>query len=77
MALIGNDNYEMWYVYRGGEGCYWVGKDEEAGIDVPAIGWNCKMIEYAYVFDCDYQRYMACNSNYFGQTGQSPYQWVS
>ena len=51
----------MWYSYRGDayrigyaesvDGLEWERKDEEAGIDVSADGWDSEMIEYPCVFE--------------------------
>jgi hypothetical protein len=75
-----NDLYRMWYSSRFGEtyrigyaesqdGITWIRKDDEAGIDVSASGWDSQMIEYACVFDFDGDRYMFYNGNGFGKSG--------
>jgi len=88
MVLKEKDKYEMWYAYRGGSDLYrigyadssnginWERKDSEAGIDVSESGWDSEMIEYAYVFECNNQRYMIYNGNDFGKSGLGLAQWI-
>ena len=71
--------YRMWYSYRGqgyrigyGEskdGISWERKDELVGLDVSESGWDSEMIEYAFVFDHNGERYMLYNGNGYGRTG--------
>lgn len=71
--------YRMWYSYRGesyrigyaesDDGIIWQRKDDEAGIDVSASGWDAEMIAYPFVFDHRGQRYMLYNGNGYGKTG--------
>jgi hypothetical protein len=71
--------YRMWYSFRGAsyrigyaeslDGLVWVRKDAEVGIDVSTSGWDSQMIEYAWVFDHDGQRYMLYNGNDYGKSG--------
>jgi hypothetical protein len=71
--------YKMWYSCRGAsyrigyaesqDGIKWVRKDEEAGIDVSATGWDSKMVCYPFIFDHKGQRYMLYNGNGYGKTG--------
>jgi predicted GH43/DUF377 family glycosyl hydrolase len=78
-VLKDGDRYRMWYSYRGesyrigyaesADGLHWQRKDEEAGIDVSETGWDSKMIEYPFVFDCQGKRYMLYNGNGYGRTG--------
>jgi hypothetical protein len=73
------DCYRMWYSCRGGsyrigyaesrDGISWERKDELAGIDVSAEGWDAEMVCYASVFDFKGLRYMLYNGNGYGQTG--------
>lgn len=78
--VMKEDNiYKMWYAFRGDyyvigyaeskDGIHWVRKDEEAGIDVSAEGWDSEMIEYPCIFDCNGKRYMLYNGNGYGKTG--------
>jgi hypothetical protein len=74
-----SDVYRMWYSYRGkryrigyaesDDGVRWIRKDDEAGIEVSASGFDSQMIEYAYVFDHGGKRYMLYNGNDYGRTG--------
>ena len=43
--------------------------DDRVGIDVSTSGWDSEMIEYAYVFDLNGDRFMIYNGNDFGRTG--------
>lgn len=71
--------YKMWYSYRGEsyrigyaeseDGLSWTRKDDQAGIDVSAEGWDSEMIEYPCVFDHEGVRYMLYNGNGYGATG--------
>jgi hypothetical protein len=51
------------------DGRRWVRKDEEAGIDVSASGWDSQMICYPFVFDHGGRRWMLYNGNEYGRTG--------
>ena len=73
----------MWYCYRGQKeiktyrigyaeskgGLVWERKDELAGIDVSASGWDSECICYPYVFDYNNERYMFYNGNGYGKSG--------
>jgi hypothetical protein len=73
------DRYRVWYSYRGpsyrlgyaesADGLTWTRKDDEVGIDVSPSGWDSQMIEYAWVFDHEGQRYMLYNGNDYGKSG--------
>ena len=73
------DLYRMWFASRGNsyrigyaestDGFTWARKDEEAGIDVSASGWDSEMIAYPYVFAHEGDYYMLYNGNGYGQTG--------
>jgi len=75
-----NGIYKMWYSYWGQqsyrigyaeskEGIKWVRKDFESGIDVSLAGWDSEMIEYAFIFEHKYKKYMLYNGNNYGKTG--------
>jgi hypothetical protein len=71
--------YRMWYSCRGRryrvgyatspDGLTWRRRDDEAGIDVSASGWDSEMIAYAHVFDHRGGRYMLYCGNGYGRTG--------
>lgn len=71
--------FKMWYSYRGssyrigyaesGDGITWQRKDDEAGLDVSAGGWDSEMVCYASVFDHAGERFMLYNGNGYGRTG--------
>ncbi len=71
--------YKMWYSYRGenyrlgyaesNDGLHWERLDEKVGISVSESGWDSEMIEYAYLFDVNGERYMLYNGNDYGKTG--------
>jgi hypothetical protein len=77
------DLYQMWYSYRANgdittyrigyaestDGDTWVRKDDQAGIDVSASGWDSEMICYPFVMDHKGKRYMLYNGNGYGKTG--------
>lgn len=78
-VLKENGVYKMWFSYRGSsyrigyaesvDGIVWTRKDEEAGIDISASGWDSEMIEYPFVFVHKGNRYMLYNGNGYGKTG--------
>lgn len=78
-VIVENGLYKMWYSYRGDtyrigyaeskDGIKWTRKDDEAGIDISAEGFDSKMIEYPHVFAHKGQKYMLFNGNEYGQTG--------
>lgn len=79
MLLADEKVTRLWYSYRGSSyrigyaestnGDDFVRMDHLAGIDVSDAGWDSEMIEYAYVFDFEQDRYMVYNGNGFGITG--------
>lgn len=79
MVLRDGDVTRLWYSHRGNayrigyaeslNGRDFVRMDESVGIDVSKSGWDSEMIEYAYVFDLNGDRYMIYNGNGFGKTG--------
>ncbi|HEY6137935.1 MAG TPA: hypothetical protein VI670_09250 [Thermoanaerobaculia bacterium] len=71
--------YRMWYSHRGAsyrigyaesaDGLQWARRDEDAGIDVSAEGWDSEMIEYPHVVRHDGRRYLFYNGNGYGESG--------
>jgi hypothetical protein len=71
--------YRMWYCFRGdsyrigyaesSDGLAWERKDESAGINTSASGWDSQMIAYPFVFSHQGRRYMLYNGNEYGRTG--------
>jgi hypothetical protein len=71
--------YRMWYSHRGAsyrigyaessDGISWQRKDDEAGIDVSASGWDSESVQYAFVFRHSGALYMLYNGNGYGRTG--------
>jgi hypothetical protein len=80
------DGYRMWYSYRGDayrigyaespDGLVWTRLDDRAGILPASEGWDCEMIAYAHVFDCNGRRYMLYNGNGYGRTGFGLAEWL-
>ena len=80
-VIVDGQGYLMWYSVRGRnrpyrlgfarseDGLAWTRRDDEAGLDVSAEGWDCEMIAYPHVFDHDGERYMLYCGNGFGKTG--------
>ena len=78
-VVIEKGMYKMWYSYKGQEyrigyaesvdGIKWIRKDDLAGIDVSADGWDSQMIEYAFVFCHGRKQHMFYNGNGYGQDG--------
>jgi predicted GH43/DUF377 family glycosyl hydrolase len=80
-VLYDGDRFRMWYsrrrrdtTYRIGyaesqDGLSWVRRDEDAGIDVSAEGWDSEMICYAAVVRARQESFMFYNGNRNGETG--------
>ncbi len=51
------------------DGIHWTRRDDLAGIDVSADGWDSEMICYPYVFEHGSRLYMLYNGNGYGRTG--------
>ena len=79
MVLRDGNVTRLWYSHRGHayrigyaestNGRDFVRMDDRVGIDVSMSGWDSEMIEYAYVFDLNGDRFMIYNGNGFGKTG--------
>lgn len=79
MVLRDRDVTRLWYSHRGAtyrigyaestNGQDFIRMDERVGIHVSANGWDSEMIEYAFVFDLNGDRFMIYNGNDFGKTG--------
>jgi hypothetical protein len=79
------DLYRMWYSYRGNtyrigyaeslDGISWRRRDDEAGIDVSADGWDAEMIEYPCIVDLGTRRLMLYNGDGYGRTGIGIAEW--
>lgn len=79
VVLMDTGMTHMWYSFRGesyrigyatsADGLNFKRRDSEVGIDVSSDGWDSEMIEYAFVFDHQSNRYMIYNGNDFGRTG--------
>jgi predicted GH43/DUF377 family glycosyl hydrolase len=74
-----NGSYEMWFCSRGNQyriryasssdGVTWNRRDDLAGIDVSAEGWDSEMIEYPSIFEHAGRRYMLYAGNGYGRDG--------
>ena len=51
------------------DGLNWTRKDELAGIDIAAEGWDSEMIAYPYVYRRGGKLHMVYNGNGFGRSG--------
>jgi hypothetical protein len=51
------------------DGYNWIRKDDHAGIDKSASGWDSDMIEYCFVYEHKGRKYMLYNGNDFGRSG--------
>jgi predicted GH43/DUF377 family glycosyl hydrolase len=73
------DGYSMWYSYRGNEyrigyaesldGLTWTRRDDQAGINVSAAGFDSEMIEYAAVVEHKGKQFLFYNGNNYGEQG--------
>jgi hypothetical protein len=71
--------YHMWYSYRGAayrigyawseDGITWTRRDDLAGIDVSASGWDSESICYSHVFEWHNTLYMLYCGNHYGRDG--------
>ncbi|MDQ6765246.1 MAG: hypothetical protein M3Z22_03985 [Verrucomicrobiota bacterium] len=73
--------YRMWFSARSfsrlyvigyaesGDGLHWERRDEEAGIEKSATGWDSEMICYPYVIEINGKLHMFYNGNQHGATG--------
>lgn len=71
--------YRMWFSCRGQayrlgyaesvDGVSWTRRDDLAGLDATADGWDSEMICYPHVFDHAGRRFMLYNGNGYGRTG--------
>ncbi len=78
-CVVKDSIYRMWYSYRGKDyrigyaestdGLRWQRRDELAGIDISASGWDGSAICYPCVFDHSGNRYMLYNGNRYGESG--------
>ena len=51
------------------DGIVWVRKDDLAGIEHSANGWDSDMIAYPYIHQSKQNKYIFYNGNGFGKTG--------
>ncbi len=73
------DCYRMWYSFRGdryrlgyaesADGRTWERKDQDAGMEPSADGWDSEMIAYPCVLDRGDSRFLLYNGNGYGRTG--------
>jgi len=71
--------YRMWYSRRGAsyrigyaesaDGLAWTRRDDLAGIDVSASGWDADMVCYPHVFTARGKHFMLYNGNGYGASG--------
>ena len=71
--------YRMWFSARGDtyrlgyaespDGLTWERRDEDAGLDLSARGWDSEMVAYPLIFNRGTTRYMLYNGNGYGATG--------
>jgi hypothetical protein len=71
--------YRMWFSCRGetyrlgyaesGDGLAWTRRDEAAGLEPAATGWDSEMIAYPFVFEHDRVLHLLYNGNGYGASG--------
>jgi hypothetical protein len=61
-------SYRIGYA-ESADGVKWQRKDDCAGIDVSASGWDSEMIAYPFVLRSQNKKYMFYNGNGFGRSG--------
>ena len=78
-VIIEDGLWKMWFGHKGdsyrlgyaesSDGLTWVRRDELAGIEVSATGFDSEMIQYAAIVKHDGQRFMFYNGNNYGFDG--------
>lgn len=63
-----HSNYQIGYA-ESKDGLEWQRKDELINIPLSESGWDSEMMEYAFIFKLNGQKYMAYNGNDFGKSG--------
>lgn len=63
-----NQSYRIGYA-ESKDNVDWERKDEEAGIELSATGWDSEMLAYPYIVSYQDRKYMFYNGNGFGRTG--------
>jgi len=63
-----NNSYKIGYAYSD-DLIKWTRDDNNAGIELSDTGWDCEMMSYPHVFECDNEVYMLYNGNSFGKDG--------
>lgn len=78
---VGDSGFRMWYSirsrsrsYRIGfasstDGVSWTRRDDDAGIDVSARGWDSEMVCFGAVVPTPHGTYLFYNGNRYGETG--------
>jgi hypothetical protein len=71
--------YRMWFSCRGhsyrlgyaesSDGLVWTRRDEAAGLEPAASGWDSEMIAYPFVFEHDHVLHLLYNGNGYGASG--------
>jgi len=80
------DRYRMWFCCRGPayrigyaespDGIVWNRRDDAAGLDASASGWDSEMAAYPCIVDHRGVRYLIYNGNGYGRTGFGVARWV-
>ena len=82
-----SDRYQMWYSIRSfvqpyrigyaesSDGVVWSRRNDQAGLERSAAGWDAEMICYAHVVDSFGKRYLFFNGNQHGSTGFGVAEW--
>jgi hypothetical protein len=77
----GDEGFRMWYSVRSrsrsyrigfassSDGAAWTRRDDEAGIDVSASGWDSEMVCFGAVHQTGHGTYLFYNGNRYGETG--------
>ncbi|HKP37807.1 MAG TPA: hypothetical protein VJT71_13200 [Pyrinomonadaceae bacterium] len=66
--VIGNEGYRIGYA-ESADGLSWARKDDQAGIEPSASGWDSQGMSYPFVIDHDGVKYLFYSGNYFGRDG--------
>jgi hypothetical protein len=61
-------SYRLGYA-ESADGIAWVRRDQDAGIERSATGWDSEMMEYCYLYRYQDRSYLFYNGNGFGKTG--------
>jgi hypothetical protein len=70
----GKNAYKLGYAWST-DLVQWHRHDEQAGLTLSAEGWDCEMMSYPHLFECEGKVYLLYNGNQFGKEGFGLAEW--